>query len=95
MSDPVNPPVTESGGAFAHKILIILIVHRTEENLTLLDHAEFITRALFDSVIPLLEVPHFRIQCGIADFELFVGFRLNCKLLIDLPNFQPTTLAQP
>ena len=71
------------------------LVWNLHENLVILDHSKFKTGALFNGIVTLLEVAYFRIEARIAQLQLTVNLLLRPQLLIDIPDAQPTPLAEP
>jgi hypothetical protein len=74
---------------------VIFFVHDVKENFVLLDHAQLAARSLFNGLMSLFEVAHFRIERGIAHLQFLVDFVLPRYLLIDFPYSKPTPLPQP
>jgi hypothetical protein len=74
---------------------VIFFVHDVKENLVLLDHAQLTARSLFNGLVSLFEVAHFRIQRGITHLQFLVELMLPRHLLIDFPYFKPAPLPQP
>ena len=71
------------------------LVYHLIEHFILPDHAQLTARALFNRGIALLEIPDFSVQGIVALFERRIIIFLRNDFLVQVPDSQPATLAQP
>lgn len=71
------------------------LVYHLIEHFILLNHAQFAACPLLNRSITLLEVAHFSVQGIVALFERRIVIFLRNDFLVQVPDSQPATLAQP
>src|SRR4029079_19214579 len=72
-----------------------LLFDDLEEDLVRPEQAELVARALLDRLEPLFQVANLRGDGGIAGFQPCVLLALRRDLLVELPDAEPSPLAEP